>query len=256
MTHGEKENFAIELPSGAFFPEWGVVFSNNVRASLRDTLGVLRMTRRWGGIGKEEDKLRQSILLHYAGTGRAPTRRDLAYGSPWNEEEVDAFLIQLSERDLVVLDPLDGRVVGAYPFTDSETEHRVLMGGVEVQAMCAIDALGVGAMLDIDIFISSKCRHCGCDIAIETNDRGKTIRYARPNKSIVWSGIREIDSCAADTQCQVMAYFCSDDHLEAWKIEQEEPQKGHRLSIEEGLQAGAAIFIPFLSSPGGDIEDE
>jgi hypothetical protein len=42
------------------------------------------------------------------------------------------------------------RIVGAYPLTSRKTEHQVHVGGKRVHAMCAIDALGVRAMLGRD----------------------------------------------------------------------------------------------------------
>lgn len=247
MTQAEPERLEIPLPWGAVFSDWSVVTSDNARASLHDTLGVLRMTKQWVGITDAEDVLRRSILNHYAKIGRAPARSELASIDQSSVSEIDGLLAQLEERDLIVLNPTDGAIQGAYPFTDRKTEHRIRSCDIVTNAMCAIDALGAGAMLDRDTVIESKCRHCECGISIKTKDRSRSIRSVTPASVVVWSGIHEIDGCAADTQCQVMAFFCSDDYLETWKNGQEKPPLGHRLSLSEGLQAGMAIFRPFLT---------
>jgi hypothetical protein len=40
----------------------------------------------------------------------------------------------------------------------------------------------------------------------------------------------------------VLAFFCSDAHLAAWLEQHGKELPGFRLSMEEGLEAGRAIF--------------
>lgn len=254
VASGTKELFQIPLSSGVIFPAWDLVKSDAARASLIDTLGVLRMTKRWGGMRSEEDLLRKSILHHFAMTGLAPSLSDLATFKGHDLQTIRRLLTNLEDRDLIVLDANGMRIEGAYPFTSRKTEHRMHFGGKDIYAMCAIDALGTGAMLGRDTAISSKCRFCECSIEIKTEDQGRSIRSGTPGSTVVWAGIQEIDGCAANTQCQVMAFFCSDDHLKQWKEAQDDCPTGHRLSLDEGLEAGAAIFVPFLAS-GHDAYD-
>jgi hypothetical protein len=47
--------------------------------------------------------------------------------------------------------------------------------------------------------------------------------------------------------CSVIAFFCDDAHLEAWRAEHHPETPGFRLSIDEALQAGRAIFAPSLA---------
>src|SRR6266536_1670989 len=56
-----------------------------------------------------------------------------------------------------------GELAGAYPFVANPRGHQVhLTGGLTVQAYCAIDALGIPAMLDQDATITSTTRSPGC----------------------------------------------------------------------------------------------
>ncbi len=238
----------IPLLSGASFPDWSVVTSNEARASLNDTLGRLRMTKRWSGMTPHEETVRRAILDIYVETGHAPTLNALAELTGLTPVELPDLLSSLAQRDLIVLSDADQSIEAAYPFTDRNIEHRVCIGDVSLNAMCAIDALGIGAMLKQDVLIQSRCRYCDCDIQIATKSTGHAIESTSPQTSVVWSGIQDIDGCAADTQCSVMAYFCSDDHLDLWRDEANREQNGHRLTIEQGLEAGAAIFIPFLAT--------
>jgi len=246
MTHTEP--LKIPLLSGATFPDWSVVISNEARASLNDTLGRLRMTTRWEGMSEQEETVRLAILRVFAKTGEAPTVESLTDATGLSLSDLPTLLAGLDDRDLIVLSGSGNTIDAAYPFTSRDTEHRVTVDGTTLKAMCAVDALGIGAMLNRDTSIRSKCRHCGCDIEIETNDNGHALASVSPETAIVWSGVQDIDGCAADTQCSVMAYFCSDDHLELWRSESGDKKDGHWLSIEQGLEAGSAIFIPFLAS--------
>ena len=45
-----------------------------------------------------------------------------------------------------------------------------------------------------------------------------------------------------------MAFFCTDEHLQSWRDAQDRETKGFRLSMDEGLQVGKAIFMPLLAT--------
>jgi mercuric reductase len=150
----------------------------------------------------------------------------------------------------------DERIVGAYPLTDRITDHEVRISGTTVHAMCAVDALGVGAMFREDVEISSSCRHCRTPIAITTRGGGKALETFTPSGTIVWSGIRKSEGCAADTLCNVIAFFCSDEHLDAWRRENHPDIEGYRLSLDEALQVGRAIFAPSLAGLEPTIGDK
>jgi mercury(II) reductase len=143
---------------------------------------------------------------------------------------------------------LDGdKIVGAYPFTDGDTGHRVTLNGRVINAMCAVDALGIGAMTERDITIASRCRHCDRPIRIATRDQGRVLAQVEPQAAVVWQSVHYEGACAANSLCATTAFFCSDDHLSAWRRERAADEPGVRLSIEEGLEAGRALFGPSLA---------
>ena len=236
----------IPLLSGAVFPDWSVVTSDNVRASVHATHHVLRMTRKWSGIKPDEDRVRIAVLTQYAEAGHAPSHERLAEITGFEREEVVHLLRQLQERDHVFLNESDRAIVVAYPFTERDTGHRIRLGKKTLNAVCAIDALGAGAMVGVDAVIDSTCRQCRCAIHVETRDKGRGIKSVSPEDAIVWSGVQDIDGCSADTQCTVMTFFCSDDHLDAWRRDNPAGAQGHRLAMNEGLEAGMAVFLPRL----------
>lgn len=196
----------------------------------------------WYGLSPEEDRVRIALLQMYAEQGRAPAIVDLAARVGLSGSQLQAVVTSLEARDVIVRDKDTGRIIGAYPFTEAESEHRVDLGAQTLHAMCAIDALGVGAMYDRDIRIRSSCRMCGTAIEVATLNRGRELAYWTPEAAIVWFGIRYEHGCAANSLCKVLAFFCSDEHLEGWRQRQGEGSRGFRLSMEEGLETGRAIF--------------
>jgi hypothetical protein len=232
---------------GVTFPDWTAVTSPATNKALLAIFEAFGMERVWRNYTPVEDRVRSTLLRLYGETGRAPGVVDLAARAGVSGAVITPTLASLKARDLVVLDAGSGRIAGAYPFTDRDTEHRVRLGDRTLNAMCAIDALGVGAMYGRDVDISSRCRDCGAPVAIATSDNGRAIADVQPATAVVWSGIRYEDGCAASSLCTVIAFFCSDAHLEGWRVARHPETTGFRLSVDEALQAGRAIFAPSLA---------
>ncbi|NWH08362.1 MAG: bifunctional organomercurial lyase/mercury(II) reductase MerBA [Alphaproteobacteria bacterium] len=230
---------------GVTFPDWSVVTSPAVQDALQAMVGSDHVFDRWSGYDPATDRLRVALLQLYAEDGRAPTASALAKRVGLSGTTIQPLLKELRRRDLVVLD--GARIVGAYPFTDRDTDHQVTLAGRVLNAMCAVDALGIGAMTDHDITIASRCRHCGAPIRIATRDQGRALADVAPEAAVVWLSVHYEGACAANSLCATTAFFCSDDHLSAWRRERSKDKPGFRLSIEEGLEAGRALFGPSLA---------
>lgn len=230
---------------GVMFPDWSVVTSLAVRDALAAMAGSDHVLNRWSGYDPATDRVRVALLQLYAEVGRAPAIGALAERAGLGEIAIQPLLEELRRRDLVVLD--GNRIVGAYPFTDLDTGHQVTLDGRVLNAMCAVDALGIGAMTDRDITIGSRCRHCGAPIRITTRDRGLGVAQVEPVTAIVWLSVLYENGCAASSLCTATSFFCSDDHLAAWRQEHSADRPGFRLSTEEALEAGRALFGPSLA---------
>jgi hypothetical protein len=97
----------------------------------------------------------QAILRAFATTGEPPTDAALQQIATADGASAGPILAQLHDADVIRLNPARAISV-AYPFSAVPTRHRVqLTTGIEVSAMCAIDALGIPAMLDTDATITS-----------------------------------------------------------------------------------------------------
>ena len=242
-TSATLPSFAVR--PGVTFPDWSVVTSPAVKDALLAMLGSDHVLHRWSGYDPTTDRVRVALLKLYADEGRAPAASAIAERSELSETAIRPLLEELRRRDLVVL---EGEcIVGAYPFSDRDTGHRVTLEERVLNAMCAVDALGIGAMNDCDVAIASHCRHCGSPIRITTQHQGRALADIEPTTAVMWQSVRYADACAANSLCATTAFFCSDEHLSAWRRERSADEPGFRLSIEEGLEAGRALFGPSLA---------
>lgn len=227
---------------GVTFPDWSVVTSPTVRDAL---LAIDHVFACWSGYDPGTDRVRVALLQLYLEGGRAPAASALAEYTGLSETAIRPLLEELRRRDLLVLH--GARIVGAYPFTDQDTGHRVTLDGRVLNAMCAVDALGIGAMTKRDIAITSSCLHCGLPIRIATRNQGRALANVEPSTAVLWQDVRYEGGCAANSLCATTGFFCSDNHLSAWRRERSAEEAGFRLSMEEGLEAGGAVFGPSLA---------
>jgi hypothetical protein len=103
--------------------------------------------------------------------GPVPVEDVVAMLSGRDAARVRAELADLHERDLLLL--ADGAIQLAYPFSGVPTAFEVeLAPGARRYAVCAIDALGIAAMLDRPIAIRSRCHHCGEPLGFEVDGAG------------------------------------------------------------------------------------
>jgi len=93
---------------------------------------------------------------------------------------------ELDARDLVYVQ--DGRVILAYPWSGTPTAFVVrLSGGRQRWACCAIDALGIAAMLREPVHVGSRCHHCDEPLNLDVTPEGP-----RGNPEVfAWVGKRE-----------------------------------------------------------------
>ena len=230
------------LPAIPVIPDWTAVTAPAARRALEGILAAGHYDSRFGGIDRDAARVLAHALRLYARLGRAPALGDIATDAALPSTGVKQRLADLRARDLVLLDPAGETILGVYPFTEATTGHSVTFEGTgrTLATMCAIDALGAGAMCREDVVIRSACRTCSGDVVARTSHRGMTLRHVAPSSTVVWVGLRESCGCAADTLCTELLFFCSDEHRDRWNKDR---SNGHRLSPEEAFQVGKALFI-------------
>ncbi len=237
------------LRPGVPIPDWSYVTTDAARRALAGMMQVEGLVARVSDIDPVEDKVWRAVLEGYAELGRAPAAAEIAGRAGLDPATVRSSLRRLQGRDLVVLDGSAEAITGAYPFTERATPHRVHLRAHVLNAMCAIDALAAGAMYGEDTEIESACHQCGRPIAVKTRDRSLAIDTAVPEGAIVWAGLRYADNCAATSLCRVLAFFCSDEHLDSWRrVDGPGDRAGVRLTLAEAMEVGKAHFMPSLRS--------
>ena len=215
-------------------PDPSLVTSGRVNEALSALLTEARLASRWNGLSRASQSAHHQIL-----------RAFLSYSHP---PDIAAFsgdvLEDLGKRDLVHV--RDGGIALAYPFSTDATDFGVSVEGAGVHAVCAIDALGVAALAGRRTEISCRCPVCHMPTSVAVAADGLTIEAASSRAARVWAGVTEVGTCAADSQCKTMRLFCSSAHLATWR-KNHVPTRGFDLTLEEGVQLGAAIFRPFLN---------
>ncbi|MFQ5684679.1 MAG: alkylmercury lyase family protein, partial [Candidatus Binatia bacterium] len=138
-------------------------------------------------------------------------------------------------------------VLAAYPFSSTPTPHRVRLMGREVFALCAVDALGIPAMLRETAEISSRCAHCHTQVEVAVSVQG--LGQYRPGDSVVWFPLGKDVCCpVAQSRCPEINFFCSTQHRDSWLQTRGGPE-GLPLTMDEAFEVGREIFGALLAPP-------
>lgn len=118
--------------------------------------------------------------------------------------------------------------------------------GLEVHALCAIDALGIAGMLKQPIQITSACAQCGIQVHVAVSADGETITEVEPSSILVWAGVAVAGhGCCAVILCPEINFFCSRSHLEAWR-QAHQDVVGEALGLLPALDVANRIFARLL----------
>jgi|SRR5581483_7979107 len=150
----------------------------------------------------------------------------------------------LARDDLVHLDSA-GRPLIAYPFSAVRRGHTVTIGRRRnVEAMCALDALGIAAMLGESTAIDSVDPFSGTPVQVEIEPDGRV--EIRPETAVVLVG----SSCTAgpsyQTCCDVLNFFANDESAKAHLAGHPEIT-GTWLPVSEAIELATAIFGDVLA---------
>jgi len=144
---------AIVLRPDVSLPDWRVVSAPRARAALAANLAATGKAARFAGLAAASDAVWRRLLGLHVELGRAPSADQIADSVCLPCASVAAVLADLASRDIIVRDSAGG-IVAAYPFSQPATGHLVSLGDHTLNAMCAIDALGIGAMIGLQTAIN------------------------------------------------------------------------------------------------------
>ncbi|WP_327090357.1 alkylmercury lyase family protein [Nonomuraea sp. NBC_01738] len=204
----------------------------------------------------------QRVLRSFAETGRPPAPADLDEVAMVYGRSGAVVMADLHTADLLRLDAGDA-IIAAYPFSPVPTRHRVQIDdGPQVHAMCAVDALGMAAMLGRDVTINATEPGTGHPITVTVPAHanipggGGPVVWA-PESAVVFYGQQEAAACCADPQpedvapaaaevcCDCINFFTTPAAAQAWS--QAHPHiTGQVLAQRQAWQIGVHIFGPLL----------
>jgi hypothetical protein len=197
-------------------------------------------------------QVHQAVLATFAATGLPPSPADIKRLIHAAEGDPDLVRAELTEADMLAF-TAHGEIRAAYPFSPAPTPIRVRWdGGPDVYAMCAIDALGMSAMLS-----------CPVTIAASEPDTGRAIIVAvdadqarwTPRSTVVFAGATgDPDRPSVDSCCSYISFFTTARAARAWA--RRHPQvTGTVLRRDGALRIGidtfGALLHPADGGPGG-----
>jgi hypothetical protein len=197
-------------------------------------LGAARRAR----LSEAERELYFWILRRFATDG-GPSSVELRAAAERLGLEANSALETLAREDLVHRGA-DEEIAVAYPFSGRPTAHRVRFpGGYEVDAMCAIDALGVAPMFGEAIEIESRDPLSGDEIRARVAPDA-SVEWS-PESAVVVAGAIRSQGDACGGCCPVLNFFASAANAQRWLTEHPEV-RGSSISMREAAAAGRAVF--------------
>ena len=194
---------------------------------------------RAGNLTGPARQVHQAALAEFARTGQPPVRSKLERLARSLGASPDAVLAELAEADAIAFND-HGEIRAAYPFSPMRTPIRVSWPGrPAAYAMCAIDALGMSAMLGHPVTITAAEPDTGHVITVNVD--GNRARW-RPRSTVVFAGSAG-DTCrpSVDRSCGYINFFASRRSARAWASRHPEVT-GRLLTREGALGIGIAEF--------------
>ena len=118
-----------------------------------------------------DSRVRLSVYQHFVRSGVAPTTREVGDELGASPSLIAESYERLATAHVLVLDPVTRNLWMAMPFSAVPTAFRVRGTDGEWWANCAWDALGISAMLQSPVEISSSSSGCGDPPPIRTTGR-------------------------------------------------------------------------------------
>lgn len=216
--------------------------SSQVKALMETTgLPADRLLTRRNSLPGSLQLLHQRTLLALGQSGKPPARGQLETWATELHLDLDAALRQLAEAELVFLDAAGRVITGGVPFAAEPTAHQVrIVDGPTVSANCAIDALGIAAMLGRDVDVESLDPLTGQPVTASSRAAHWTWQ---PADAVVFVGSSG-QGRLTETCCPVINFFTSSDTALAYQ--RTHALDGLVLALSDAVEAGALVFGDLL----------
>ena len=194
-------------------------------------------------LAERERALYRWLLRRFA-DGAPPAPAELKEAAAASGVDFEQAAAVFAAEDLVHVDPVSGAVLVAYPFSGTSRGHRVLIDGEHwVEAMCAIDALGITAMLKRPIEVVSRNPQSGGEVWVRVDPGDGAWR--EPEHAVVLAGSTRDAGPSFRGCCDVINFCASGEHALQYLLAHPEIS-GHAITIPEAIEAGRVIFGDLL----------
>jgi len=190
------------------------------------------------GLSLAERELYFWILREFA-AARPPSADATRAAAATIGVDLEDALCVLTREDLVHVDA-GGWPLVAYPFSARPRGHRVLIDGHRwVDAMCAIDALGIAPMLRLPVEIHSRDPLSGAEIRVRLDPSDGA--SWEPEEAVVLSGSARCEGPSFRGCCDVLNFFERRENAERY-LAGNTSVSGHPISLPEAIAAGRIVF--------------
>ena len=200
---------------------------------------ILPLAERKQKLSKEQAEVYQNILHSYVERGASLSRAEIAQ----QVGDVNQCIEVLKQNDMVVFDSND-EPIGAYPFTMEQREHAVTVNGHIVHCMCALDALAVSPMFDMETTIKSRSHVTEEPVSI--HQRNYEIMNA-DNNSDIFFGISwnsAAHNCCATSLCTEMIFLKGEQLADQWQAEDADNREV--FNLREAIEFASGFFVPLM----------
>jgi len=200
-------------------------------------------------LGRPARQVHLAVLAAFAESSLPPARSELERIAREHGPHPAAVLAELAERDLVAFDD-DGEVRAAYPFSPSPTLIKVTWeGGPIAYAMCAIDALGMSAMLGRPVTIAADEPDTGRLVTVHVDSH--QARW-HPKAAVVFAGTGGEGCHAADRSCGYINFFTGARAARKW-ARSNPAVTGTALRQADALSTGIAEFQTLMQAENSGL---
>lgn len=108
-----------------------------------------------------DDQVRWQVYDITMREGQPPLRKRVSEEMRVPPDDVSAAFERLAKRRMLVLQPGNGEILMAGPFSAVPTPFRVMLRQFSAYGNCVWDALGIAATMRSDAEVETSCADCG-----------------------------------------------------------------------------------------------
>jgi mercuric reductase len=116
------------------------------------------------------------------------------------------------------------------------------IGGFEVYAMCALDAVAVAPVFGLEVVTASRC--AVTETPIRIHQIAKEVRASSPGGLRIGVRWQQPDGCAAHSMCREMVFLSDLETAERWRGD--DPDSAGIFDLDEAVEFGLGFFAPLI----------